>query len=293
MMQADVATLIDEGTRAAIPYDIYWRIAAPRPGAHRGQQLGIGGAFRGVAPLIEFPDPRRIDVRMTARDPFGTLYVRRFEQRSAATVYVLADVSGSMAFAGRSSKLRLLALISAALAISAHQYGDQFGFIGCDEAIRDELFFPASRKRGLEIEVARRLLALVPAGQSAEGLIEAAARLSGRRKLVFLISDFHMPLSVVEAALANLARHDVVPIMLGDSLETAELPRWGLVELRDLETGRKRLAVMRPSLGERWRRRARDRDAALDRLCSRYARPLTRVTDRLDVHTLWQALAGR
>jgi uncharacterized protein (DUF58 family) len=292
MMQDDIPAIIEEATRAALSYRLHWRSGSPRPGAHGGRQLGMGGAFRGFAPLMDYPDPRRIDARMTLRDPFGGVWVRRFEQRSAVTVYVLADVSASMRFEGRASKLRLLATLTAALAISAHQYGDHLGFIGCDEAVREELLLPATGNRGLEVEIVRRLAAFTPLGRSALGLVEAARQLGGRRKLVFLLSDFHMPLADAEAILEAFSRHDVVPVMLRDSAEAVDLPRWGLAALTDLETGRKRLAVMRPALYERWQRDVREREAALSRLCARYARPLTRLTDRLDAEHLWEALSA-
>lgn len=291
MMSAECASVIAEATHAAIHYRLRWRAFTARPGAHGGRQLGVGGAFRGFAPLMHHPDPRRIDARMTLRDPFGTIHVRRFEQRSSVTVHVLADVSASMAFTGRARKFRLLATLSAALAVSAHGHGDAFGFIGCDETVREELFLPASIKRGLEVEVARRLLAFTPEGRGAMGLAEGARRLGGRRKLVFLVSDFQMPLGDLEIILEALAGHDVAPIMLRDSAEAAELPRWGLVQLRDLETGGSRLAMMRPALRERWRRHAQEREAAVERLCARFARPLVRLTDRLDQQALWEALA--
>ncbi|WP_088343956.1 MULTISPECIES: DUF58 domain-containing protein [Rhodomicrobium] len=292
MISADAAALIEEATRAAIPYRLRWKTSAARPGAHGGRQPGAGGAFRDFAPLMQYPDPRRIDMRASLRDPLGALHVRRFEQRTAVTVMVLADVSASMAFEGHARKMRLLAVLSAALAMSARQYGDRFGFFGCDETVREELFLPASTKRGIEVEVVRRLLAFEPRGRSAMGLIDAARQLGGRRKLVFLLSDFHMPLRDVEAILEALARHDVLPVLLRDGAEEVDLPRWGLAELIDLETGRKRLAVMRPSLHARWRNEARERDAALDRLCARYARPLVRLSDRIDPQPLLEALAA-
>jgi uncharacterized protein (DUF58 family) len=292
MTQDAVAAIVADATQTPLPYRLHWRSGSSRPGAHGGRQLGMGGAFRGFAPLMHYPDPRRIDVRMTLRDPFGGVYVRRFEQRSAVTVYVLADMSASMKFEGRTSKRRLLATLAAALAISAHQYGDHFGFIGCDETVREELFLPATGNRGLEVEIASRVMAFAPSGRSAFGLIEAARQLGGRRKLVFLLSDFHMPLADAEAILDALSRHDVLPVMLRDSAESADLPRWGLASLADLETGRKRLAVLRPALYERWQRDALERQAALARLCARYARPLVRLTDTLDVRQMWEALSA-
>ena len=41
-----------------------------------------GGYFRDFAPLLRSPDPRRIDLRVSARDPFEGLHVRRFEQKT-------------------------------------------------------------------------------------------------------------------------------------------------------------------------------------------------------------------
>lgn len=291
MMSPAVTELIEEASQAAIPYRLLWHTPAARPGAHRGHQLGMGEAFRGFALLMDYPDPRRIDVRMTLRDPFGGIHVRRFEQRSAAAVHVLADISASMAFEGRARKFRLLAVLSAALAISARQYGDAFGFIGCDEAIREELFLPATSKRGLEVEIARRLLGFTPEGRSALGLVDAARRLGGRRKLIVLISDFQMPLADVEAIFEALSRHDVAPVMLRDSAETVQLPRRGLTELTDLESGRKRLAFMRPSLHERWQAHIRQREEAIAQLALRYARPLIRLEDQLTPQPLWEGLA--
>ena len=63
-----------------------------------------------------------------------------------------------------------------------------------------DLTFLATRARGSEIEMLRRLRTFQPTGRGSRGLIDAAALIGGRRKLVFVISDFYMPHADIEAA---------------------------------------------------------------------------------------------
>jgi uncharacterized protein (DUF58 family) len=260
--------------RAAVdlPYRLDWRAAGVRIGAHRGKVVGTGGLFRDFDTLMRSPDPRRIDLRMSMRDPHETLYIRRFEQKTAITVYALVDLSASMSFAGSVAKMQVVADLCATLAASTRRIGDAFGLIGCNEHIVPQFFLPATRSRGSEADMVEGLRNYVPVGRSAEGLIEGASYLAGRRKLVFVLSDFYMPLATIERLFEALSQHDVVPIVLKDRRETSDLPRYGLVSLTDLETGRRRLLAMRPGLREKWRSDAEAQMRALNALAMRYGR---------------------
>lgn len=238
--------------------------------------------------MLEWPDPRRLDLRASVRDPFEQLYVRRFEQKTAITVYALIDVSASMSFRGNMHKLEVAAAICAALAASARRIGDRFGLIGCDREIVPELNFPATRSRAGEARMAAALRSFQPRRPGAMGLVPAARRIAGRRKLVLLMSDFHMPEDQLGAVFSALAAHDTVPIQLVDSAEVASLPRWGLLPLADLETGRRQLVLLRPSLKAAWDRARADQDARLSALAAQYARRPLRIVDRLD----WQRLGA-
>ncbi len=271
-----------------VPYRLPWRSVGLRAGAHRGKLEGAGGFFHDFAPLLQRPDPRRIDLRVSARDPFEGLYVRRFEQKTAVSVYALVDVSASMGFRGNADKMRLAADLIAAVSASARRAGDAFGLFGCNEHIEPELHFPAMRGRGSEAEMLRRLRGYIPNGRGTQGLVSAASLIAGRRKLVLLISDFYMPRAETEAIFLVLSDHDIVPIVLSDSLEIEQLPRWGLLSLTDLEIGRRRLVVMRPSLRDAWRRRSEARRADLNAIAARYGREPFEVHDRID----WDRLAG-
>lgn len=282
----------DSSQAVDLPYRLDWRAAGNRIGAHRGKVEGTGGLFRDFDTLLRSPDPRRIDLRMSLRDPNGTLYVRRFEQKTAISVYALVDLSASMSFAGSVAKMQVVADLCATLAASTRRIGDAFGLIGCNEHILPQFFLPATRSRGGEADMVARLRAYIPAGRGAEGLIEAASYLAGRRKLVFVLSDFYMPLATIELLFEALSRHDVVPIALKDRREVDDLPRYGLISLADLETGRRRLLAVRPSLREKWRRDAEEQKRALSALATRYGRPAFEILGPIDWDRLSAYLMG-
>ncbi len=267
---------------ADLPYRISWRSRDVRGGAHRGSLAGAGGLFRDFVSLLDHPDPRRIDIRATIRDPFDLVHVRRFGQKSAITVYALVDVSASMGFGDKKRKLDLAADIVASLAASARRIGDSFGLICCDSRYRPEISVPATRSRSGEAEMVARLSAFQPTAAGSLGLIDGAAMTGGRRKLVILISDFLMPEATIVGVFRALASHDIVPVVITSSEELEKLPRWGLLSLQDLESGRRRFVVLRPSLRASWLAEAATRRRALRATASRYGRKPFEVVDCID-----------
>ena len=85
-------------------YHINWKSRGYHPGQHKSDQRGMGIEFAGHATIIDYPDPRRIDIRQTIRDPFEQIQVRIFNQRSATPVIIASDLSASMNFGGDKSK---------------------------------------------------------------------------------------------------------------------------------------------------------------------------------------------
>lgn len=273
-----------------LPYGLHWKPRGQKPGAHPAAGEGGEGTFRGLAPLLARPDPRRIDIRASIRDPFEAIHVRAFAPRRAVTVTVLADLSASMGFAGLQAEVARLA---AAVAASAMACGDAFSLVAADTAPRADLFIPPTRRRGLAREVLRRLTQAPCAGQSARGLVEAAGNLPRTRGLVFLVSDFLMPEEEISALLDALFRHDVIPVVVRDSRAEGHLPRFGLMEAIDAETGRRRLVLMRPRLRARWRQAAAARRAALEALFAGRGHAAFPLTDRFDADALLDFLARR
>lgn len=232
-------------------YEIHWPVSASRPGHHRGQRPGSGFEFHSHAPLLEHPDPRRIDLHASLRDPFGNWIVRVFRQRNAIPVYVLSDVSASMGFVGVRRKLDVAADFAAAAAYSAYRTGDAFGFRACDGTVHADMWLSPTRVRGAGNLVSSWLRHFNPSGDSAAGLLQAARTLGRSRALVFLISDFHFPLDLLQTLLDALATHHVVPVVLWDRKEFPARARFGIGTLSDSETGRLRTVFLRPSLQRR------------------------------------------
>ncbi|WP_051335316.1 DUF58 domain-containing protein [Methylocapsa acidiphila] len=273
-----------------ISYRIRWNPSQYGHGSHRTRHYGADGDFCDYVPFWRQPDARRIDLRQSLRSPFDEIYVRQSEQRSRIAVYVIADLSASMRFGEGMPKMRMLAQLVRAVALAAHRAGDAFGFIGCDEGLVEELFLPASRKRGTETNILERLYSFVPTGRNVDGLKHVAERLGAHRQLLFLASDFHMPLHQIKIILETLARHDVAPIVLRSAQEEQELPSWGLLELRDLESGDMRLTLMRPKLRKILLEEAHDRARKFERLCQSYGRSPFLIVDRFDADRLSEHL---
>ncbi|TSA48692.1 MAG: DUF58 domain-containing protein [Nitrosomonadales bacterium] len=267
-------------------YHIGWRSRGRHPGRHASAQRGLGMEFRGHAPLIAYPDPRRIDLRMTLRDPFEQVWVRIFNQKSATPVYVICDLSGSMGFAGKTRKLALASEIAASVAYSAYRVSDPFGFIGFDEQVREDWLFASSTKAHGAFEMAERLAEYHPAHVGAHGLLDVSQHLSRERSLVFLISDFHMPLETLEQSLNTLLRHHIVPMVLWDAAEYRTLPEFGIASVTDCETGARRTLFLRKALRARIQQAFEDRRAALTRFFMRFDMPPFFVEDGFDADAL-------
>jgi Mg-chelatase subunit ChlD len=249
-----------------LQYRIGGAVSGLIPGAHRSRGGDNGFEFRSHALLRDAPDARRIDLNASLRDPFGNWMVRLNSQRTAMAVAVVADLSASMGFVGASRKLDVVADFTDCLARSAQHCGDRFAFVACDDTVRTDLALPATRRRGAALALARALRECQPTGRSARGLLAAHRHLPRQRALVFLVSDFHLPLTEVEAVLASLAAHEVVPVVVWQAAEFALTAAQGLAQVVEPETGRRQWLWWRPALRERWLAAQQSRRVALNAL---------------------------
>ncbi|WP_034998144.1 DUF58 domain-containing protein [Beijerinckia mobilis] len=275
---------------ALLAYRVRQLLHTTKPGFHRGAMSGSTGLFRDHVPFSRHPETRRIDLRATLRDPFGDIHVRRFTPKCAVDVYALVDLSASMAYQGWASRQELVRDLCIALARAAYRYGDAFGMLGADTKIHEDFTIKPSRRPGLETLIIDKFDRVPSAGANASGLREALPYLAGHAKLVFLLSDFRFPLAFTDRLLEDLGRHDIVPIVIEDTAEHNNLPSWGLMKLRDLETGAERLLFLRPSLRKKLIDAATERKDALHRLFLRHRQAPVYVTDRLDIDAVSQQL---
>jgi uncharacterized protein (DUF58 family) len=224
--------------------------------------------------LYARPDPRRLDLRASLRDLRGEWLVRVHRQRASVPVHAVVDVSASMAFGARRSKLQVAADFVEALGQSAGRVGDAVGMVAFDAAERADLFVPAVVSRGIGALMASVVRQAGAAARGFEGLEAAVQRIAGRRGLVFLVSDFHWPLERLDAILDLLAHAYVVPVIVWDPAEIEPPALDALAQLRDAESGARRTLWLRPKLRSQWRDAVARRRSQLDGLfAARAIRP--------------------
>lgn len=195
---------------------------------------GQGMEFDEVREYQPGDEVRSIDWNVTAR--MGHPYVKRFVEERELTVMFLVDLSASGEF-GSSGKLKneVAAEICALLAFSAIKNNDKVGLIIFTDGI--EMFIPPAKGTSHVLRVIRDLLNFKPRqAQTDIGKgIEYLARVTNKRSVVFLVSDFME--SDFEKPLRTVGRrHDIIAISVTDPVEV-KMPNVGLVELEDAETG--------------------------------------------------------
>jgi uncharacterized protein (DUF58 family) len=244
-------------------YRIPGRPFGTRPGAHASRAEGTSGLYRGLRPLLAHADPRRLDLRRSVTDPLGQWLARTMTERVAVPVYVVADLSASMAFGAGGGKRQTVAELAESAAQSAWRVGDPFGFVAADARVRESFTSPPMHSRAQGVRIAAALRATALEGRSADGLLDAARHLGRRRALVLLVSDFHFELAFTRRVLATLAGHFVVPVVVWDAAETAGAAPQGWIEVADSESADTRFLWLRPKLADRIRAAAAARRDSL------------------------------
>jgi uncharacterized protein (DUF58 family) len=257
-------------------YHIAWHSHSRRPGRHKSNQRGMGMEFRGHTTLLAYPDPRRIDIRQTIRDPLEQVHVRIFNQKSVTPVFVLCDMSGSMQYASTKQdgssqkKIEIAADIAQSVAQSATRNRDLVGFIGFDDVVREDWLCTLSARPHTTVEMAENLRTYEAEEVGSRGVTEIVRLLPRERSLIFMVSDFHMPIADLEESLVLMQRHHIVPIVLWDSSEYSDLPEFGITNVTDPETGVKRTLFLRKSYRDRILKSFTGRKTAIENLFLRY-----------------------
>ena len=228
---------------------------------------GQGIEFADVREYVPGDDIRTIDWNVTARSlhPF----VKKFVETRELTVLFAVDMSGSQYF-GSTDKLKseIAAEITAILAFSAVKNNDKTGLLIATEGV--EKFIPVKKGRNHALRVIREVLGYQPKKKKTQlaSALEYLYRVQTRTSVIFLISDFMD--DGYEKVLKILSRkHDVIAIRLHDPLEQ-ELPKVGLLELVDRETGKTMLVdTTSREFQKRFRETAEEKQAALVRLFKR------------------------
>jgi uncharacterized protein (DUF58 family) len=195
---------------------------------------GRGMEFAEVREYVPGDDVRTIDWNVTAR--MGQPYVKQYVEERELTVMLLVDLSASGRF-GSVQKLKseITTELCGVLALSAIRNNDKVGLILFTDTI--EKYVAPQKGRNRALRVIREMLAFEPVrrGTDLGRALEYLDSVHRRRSVSFLVSDFiasgyEKPLRMAHQ------RHDIIPVCITDRRETS-LPRLGLINLRDLETG--------------------------------------------------------
>lgn len=204
-------------------------------GGYTSAFKGRGLEFAEVREYQPGDDVRTIDWNVTAR--MGSAYVKRYVEERELTVLFVLDCSASGEFGSRvRTKADLAAEVCAVLAMAAVQSNDRVGAVLFTDRV--ERYVPPTKGRKHALRLLRELLSFEPQalGTDLRGALDFVNRVLRRRAVVFIVSDFLG--SGYEAALRRVARrHDAIVLQPKDPRER-ELPRVGLLALRDPESGR-------------------------------------------------------
>ncbi|HEY6194441.1 MAG TPA: DUF58 domain-containing protein [Candidatus Eisenbacteria bacterium] len=208
-------------------------------GEYRSTFKGTGMEFVDVREYLHGDDIRAIDWKVTAR--MDRPYVKKFVEERELTVILLVDASGSGNFGTRSRfKLEQSAQVAATLAFSAVTNSDKVGLLFFTDRV--ERYVPPRKGKQHVLRLVRDILMYEPERRRTDPVaaLEFVMRILKHRAIVFLLSDFLGDGFAPEAVRIPLGiaarKHDLVAIPISDPAEW-ELPRVGLVDLEDTETG--------------------------------------------------------
>lgn len=231
-------------------------------GEYKSVFKGSGMEFDEVREYAPGDEIRSIDWNVTART--GRPFIKRYVEEREQTVLLLVDLSASGDFGSRGQKKNEIAAeLCALLSFSAVRNNDKVGLIAFTDRV--EKFIAPKKGATHVLRLVRDILQFRPSerGTKLATALEFAARVSNRRAIIFLVSDFHD--SGYEKQLRILSkRHDVVAVTVNDPHETS-LPDVGLIEVEDAETGQRRIVdTSSPQVRQRYQDLAQKRSQGLE-----------------------------
>ncbi len=195
---------------------------------------GRGMEFSEVRSYTDGDDIRNVDWNVTAR--YGEPYVKKHVEERELTVMFVVDASASGNF-GSLDKLKgeIAVELCALLAFSAIKNNDRVGLIIFSSEV--ERYIPPKKGKKNVLRVIRELLYFKPEkkGTDIAQALSFLNKVQKRKSVVFLVSDFISP-SFEKSLRVTSSHHDLIAITLSDPREE-KLPRVGLIELEDAETG--------------------------------------------------------
>ena len=204
-------------------------------GIHRSPHHGQSVEFAEHKTYAPGDDLRHIDWK--AYGKFDKYYVKKYEEETELSGYLLLDCSGSMGYAraGAVTKLTYAAYLAASMAYLLLRQQDRVGVIRF--AAAERLYLPPRSRAGHLADVMQALEEASPAGPTdVAGVLTQVSEVARRRSLVVLLSDLFDPSPQIPGLLRKLrARgHEVVVFHVLDEDET-EFPFADLTLFESME----------------------------------------------------------
>ena len=203
-------------------------------GEYHSSFKGRGMTFSEVREYQPGDDVRLIDWNVTARS--GNPFIKVFEEERELTVFLLVDISCSGSFGSENYlKKTVGAEIASVLGFSAIKNNDKVGLILFSNDIVK--YIPPKKGKSHVLRVIRELLYTNSEGRgtSIGNAIDFVMKVSKRKSVVFLLSDFIDENYWDSLKIVN-RKHDFVGIKISDPFEV-NFPNVGMLKAEDPETG--------------------------------------------------------
>ena len=197
---------------------------------------GRGMTFSEVREYVPGDDVRSIDWNVTART--GKPHLKIFEEERELSVLILIDVSSSGVFGSKKNlKIDLGVEIAAMLSFSAIKNNDKVGLALFSDKVEKYIPPKKGKKHVLRLitDIVNHDFENSNKRTSIKTAIDFANKISKRKSVIFLISDFIDDNFWNELKFLNF-KHDVVGLQIYDTYER-NFPNVGLINIHDSETG--------------------------------------------------------
>ncbi len=220
-------------------------------GDHRSPFHGFAIEFAGHRGYVPGDDVKHIDWKAYYKTE--KYLVKQYSQETNFIAQILVDISESMKFSNKhGSKLDYAAFIATAIAYVVTNQSDSVGACFFDDRIRGTI--PVSGTEEVAAKISNFIQEVEPKSPSSLGTVfNHFAEQAGRRKIIFIISDFFGDLDATFDGLKRLMddKHELVLMQIIDPLELDfDIP--GRVELIELE-GSGRIEVQGNAIREAYR----------------------------------------
>ena len=205
-------------------------------GDYHSNFKGRGMTFSEVREYVPGDDVRSIDWNVTART--GKPHLKIFEEERELSVLILIDVSSSGVFGSKKNlKIDLGVEIAAMLSFSAIKNSDKVGLALFSDKIEKYIPPKKGKKHVLRLitDIVNHDFENSNKRTSIKTAIDFANKISKRKSVIFLISDFIDDNFWNELKFLNF-KHDVIGLQIYDSYER-NFPNLGIINIHDSETG--------------------------------------------------------